>query len=85
MDDLLDLPSTLTNKSKKVYSYCKTCKESEKDHFTQIEIKIDMWPSLGPSYVRHIILLEDPTVSLVVPPEGLMVRYGNAFSIWKVA
>ncbi|CAG8511114.1 3517_t:CDS:1, partial [Dentiscutata heterogama] len=40
MDNLSDLPSLLTNRYKKVYLYCRTCKELEKDHFTQVEIKI---------------------------------------------
>ncbi|CAG8730868.1 31219_t:CDS:2 [Gigaspora margarita] len=39
MDGLLKLQTALTNRFKKVYPCCMICKESGKDHFTQIEIK----------------------------------------------
>ncbi|CAG8823411.1 42514_t:CDS:2, partial [Gigaspora margarita] len=39
MDGLLELPTALTDRFKKVYPCCMICKESGKDHFTQFEIK----------------------------------------------
>ncbi|CAG8786309.1 3518_t:CDS:1, partial [Racocetra fulgida] len=39
-DGLSDLPKSLTNQYKIVYTCCNICKELEKDHFTCLDIKV---------------------------------------------